>query len=218
MAWVKVGQLQKGKIFTVYSGETFDLKWYSDNINWENPIVVGQVSSMFFDRFHTAGFKANIIHQGGTVYRAEALSNGIVSTTISFVEWFNSVIYNKNPFVDGGSSLNNGEAHSKGHIGNFRGMGLAFWLEPGKYNYYNSYGDVVVRIANHELYRRSINRNGNHITSFLYTPYFSGHVVVSFENANISPLWYNFKPQLSNWEIKSGILTIYANESFGVNY
>ena len=138
--------------------------------------------------------------------------------TGSFVEWFNSVIYNKNPFVDGGSSLNNGEAHSKGHIGNFRGMGLAFWLEPGKYNYYNSYGDVVVRIANHELYRRSINRTANHVTSFLYTPYFSGHVVVSFENANISPLWYNFKPQLSNWEIKSGILTIYANESFGVNY
>ena len=64
---------------------------------------------MFFDRFHTAGFKANIVHQGGTVYRAEALSNGIISTTVSFVEWFNSVLYNKNPFVDGGSSLNNGE-------------------------------------------------------------------------------------------------------------
>ena len=32
MAWIKVGQLQKGKIFTVYSGETFDWKWYRD---WE---------------------------------------------------------------------------------------------------------------------------------------------------------------------------------------
>ena len=31
---IKVGQLQKGKIFTVYSGETFDLKWYSGTIEF----------------------------------------------------------------------------------------------------------------------------------------------------------------------------------------
>ena len=81
MAWVKVGQLQKGKIFTVYSGETFDLKWYSDNINWENPVVIGQVSSIYFDRLYTAGFKAIIQHIGGTSYTAFTQSSGVIDTS-----------------------------------------------------------------------------------------------------------------------------------------
>ncbi len=219
MAWVKVGQLQKGKIFTVYSGETFDLKWYSDNINWENPVVVGQVSSIYFDRLYTAGFKANIIHLGGTSYKAECLSNGIINNDINFVHWLNSVNVptNKNPYVDGGNVLNNGERHSKGFIANFRGLGIIYYV-PNGYNYQNSYGDLVVRVAGLEIYRKSINRLAQSVTSWSYTPLLSGEVVVSYENSNTNPIYYNFKPFYSNWEVKSGILTIYANESFGVNY
>ena len=219
MAWVKVGQLQKGKIFTVYSGETFDLKWYSDNIDWVNPIVIGQVSSMYFDRLYTAGFKANIIHLGGTSYKAECLSSGIINNGINFVHWLNSVNVptNKNPYVDGGGSLNNGESHSKGVVPNFRGFGIIYYV-PNNYNYLNSHGELVVRIAGLEIYRKSINRLAQSVTSWSYTPLLSGEVVVSYENSNTNPIYYNFKPFYSNWEVKSGILTIYANESFGVNY
>lgn len=219
MAWVKVGQLQKGKIFTVYSGETFDLKWYSDNINWENPVVIGQVSSIYFDRLYTAGFKANIVHQGGTVYKAECLSNGIINNDIDFVHWSISVTApnNENPYVDGGGSLNNGERHSKGFIPNFRGFGIIYYV-PNNYSYQNSYGDLVVRIAGLELYRKNINRLARSVTYWAYTPLLSGEVVVSYEYSNTNPIYYNFKPFYSNWEVKSGILTIYVNESFGVNY
>lgn len=220
MAWVKVGQLQKGKIFTVYSGETFDLKWYSDNINWENPVVIGQVSSIYFDRLYTAGFKANIIHQGGTVYKAECLSNGVANGSIDFINWLNAVNVSQgaNPYVDGGGVLNNGDRHSKGVVPNFRGMGLIYYIEPRNYNYYTSYGYMVVRVGSIEVYRRNINGGNISLTSWLYTPLLSGEVVVSFENSNINSIYYNFKYFYSNWEVKSGILTIYANESFGVNY
>ena len=219
MAWVKVGQLQKGKIFTVYSGETFDLKWYSDNIDWVNPIVIGQVSSIYFDRLYTAGFKANIIHLRGTSYKAECLSNGIINNDINFEHWLNSVNVptNENPYVDGGNVLNNGERHSKGVVPNFRGMGIIYYI-PKNYNYYTSYGYMVVRVGSTEVYRRNINGGNISLTSWLYTPLLSGEVVVSFENSNINSIYYNFKPFYSNWEVKSGILTIYANESFGVNY
>lgn len=219
MAWVKVGQLQKGKIFTVYSGETFDLKWYSDNINWENPVVIGQVSSIYFDRLYTAGFKANIIHQGGTVYKAECLSNGIANGGINFIDWLNAVNVPQgaNPYVDGGGVLNNGDRHSKGVVPNFRGMGIVYYI-PGNYDYYTSSGDVVVRVGSTEVYRRNIIRGNRSLTSWLYTPLLSGEVVVSYENSNTNPIYYNFKYFYSNWEVKSGILTIYANESFGVNY
>ena len=219
MAWVKVGQLQKGKIFTVYSGETFDLKWYSDNINWENPVVVGQVSSIYFDRLYTAGFKANIVHQGGTVYKAECLSSGIINNGINFVHWLNAVNVSQgaNPYVDGGGVLNNGDRHSKGVVPNFRGFGIIYYV-PNNYNYLNSHGELVVRIAGIEIYRKSINRLARSVTTWSYTPLLSGEVVVSYENSNTNPIYYNFKPFYSNWEVKSGILTIYANESFGVNY
>ena len=219
MAWVKVGQLQKGKIFTVYSGETFDLKWYSDNINWENPVVIGQVSSIYFDRLHTGGFKANIIHLGGTSYKAECWSNGITNNDINFTTWLNSVNAptNKNPYVDGGGVLNNGDRHSKGVVPNFRGMGIIYYI-PGNYSYYTSSGDVVVRVGSTEVYRRNIIRTSRSVTSWRYIPLLSGEVVVSYENSNTNPIYYNFKPFYSNWEVKSGILTIYANESFGVNY
>ena len=219
MAWVKVGQLQKGKIFTVYSGETFDLKWYSDNINWENPVVVGQVSSIYFDRLYTAGFKANIVHQGGTVYKAECLSNGIINNDINFINWLNAVNVSQgaNPYVDGGGVLNNGDRHSKGVVPNFRGFGIIYYV-PNNYSYLNSHGELVVRIADLEIYRKSINRLARSVTTWSYTPLLSGEVVVSYENSNTNPIYYNFKPFYSNWEVKSGILTIYANESFGVNY
>ena len=219
MAWVKVGQLQKGKIFTVYSGETFDLKWYSDNINWENPVVIGQVSSIYFDRLHTGGFKANILHLGGTSYKAECWSNGIINNDINFTAWLNSVNAptNKNPYVDGGGVLNNGDRHSKGVVPNFRGFGIVYYV-PNNYSYLNSQGELVVRIAGLEIYRKSINRLAQSITSWSYTPLLSGEVVVSYEYSNTNPIYYNFKPFYSNWEVKSGILTIYANESFGVNY
>ena len=219
MAWVKVGQLQKGKIFTVYSGETFDLKWYSDNINWENPVVVGQVSSIYFDRLYTAGFKANIVHQGGTVYKAECLSNGIINNDINFINWLNAVNVSQgaNPYVDGGGVLNNGDRHSKGVVPNFRGFGIIYYV-PNNYDYLNSHGELVVRIAGLEIYRKSINRLARSVTTWSYTPLLSGEVVVSYENSNTNPIYYNFKPFYSNWEVKSGILTIYANESFGVNY
>ena len=219
MAWVKVGQLQKGKIFTVYSGETFDLKWYSDNINWENPVVVGQVSSIYFDRLYTAGFKANIVHQGGTVYKAECLSNGIINNDINFINWLNAVNVSQgaNPYVDGGGVLNNGDRHSKGVVPNFRGFGIIYYV-PNNYSYLNSHGELVVRIAGLEIYRKSINRLARSVTTWSYTPLLSGEVVVSYENSNTNPIYYNFKPFYSNWEVKSGILTIYANESFGVNY
>lgn len=219
MAWVKVGQLQKGKIFSVYSGETFDLKWYSDNIDWVNPVVVGQVSSIYFDRLYTAGFKANIVHQGGTVYKAECLSNGIINNDINFVHWLNSVNVSKgaNPYVDGGGVLNNGDRHSKGVVPNFRGFGIIYYV-PNNYDYLNSHGELVVRIAGIEIYRKSINRLARSVTTWSYTPLLSGEVVVSYENSNTNPIYYNFKPFYSNWEVKSGILTIYANESFGVNY
>ena len=219
MAWVKVGQLQKGKIFTVYSGETFDLKWYSDNIDWVNPIVIGQVSSMYFDRLYTAGFKANIVHQGGTVYKAECLSNGIINNDINFINWLNAVNVSQgaNPYVDGGGVLNNGDRHSKGVVPNFRGFGIIYYV-PNNYDYLNSHGELVVRIAGLEIYRKSINRLARSVTTWSYTPLLSGEVVVSYENSNTNPIYYNFKPFYSNWEVKSGILTIYANESFGVNY
>lgn len=219
MAWVKVGQLQKGKIFTVNSGETFDLKWYSDNINWENPVVIGQVSSMYFDRLHTGGFKANILHLGGTSYKAECWSNGITNNDIDFTAWLNSVNAptNKNPYVDGGGSLNYGESHSKGIVPNFRGFGIIYYV-PNDYSYLDSHGELVVRIAGLEIYRKSINRLAKSVTSLSYTPLLSGEVVVSYEYSNTNPIYYNFKPFYSNWEVKSGILTIYANESFGVNY
>ena len=219
MAWVKVGQLQKGKIFTVYSGETFDLKWYSDNINWENPVVVGQVSSIYFDRLYTAGFKANIVHQGGTVYKAECLSNGIINNDINFINWLNAVNVSQgaNPYVDGGGVLNNGDRHSKGVVPNFRGFGIIYYV-PNNYDYLNSHGELVVRIAGLEIYRKSINRLARSVTTWSYTPLLSGEVVVSYENSNTNPIYYNFKPFYSNWEVKSGILTIYANESFGVKY
>ena len=219
MAWVKVGQLQKGKIFTVYSGETFDLKWYSDNINWENPVVVGQVSSIYFDRLYTAGFKANIVHQGGTVYKAECLSNGIINNDINFINWLNAVNVSQgaNPYVDGGGVLNNGDRHSKGVVPNFRGFGIIYYV-PNNYDYLNSHGELVVRIAGLEIYRKSINRLARSVTTWSYTPLLSGEVVVSYENSNTNPIYYNFEPFYSNWEVKSGILTIYANESFGVNY
>ena len=218
MAWVKVGQLQKGKIFSVYSGETFDLKWYSDNIEWVNPIVIGQVSSMYFDRLHTGGFKANILHLGGTSYKAECWSNGITNDGINFIQWLNSVNAptNKNPYVDGGGSLNYGESHSKGVVPNFRGFGIVYYVL--NYSYLNSHGELVVRIAGLEIYRKSINRLAQSVTSWSYTPLLSGEVVVSYEYSNTNPIYYNFKPFYSNWEVKSGILTIYANESFGVNY
>ena len=219
MAWIKVGQLQKGKIFTVYSGETFDLKWYSDSINWENPVVVGQVSSIYFDRLYTAGFKANIVHQGGTVYKAECLSNGVANGDINFINWLNAVNVSQgaNPYVDGGGVLNNGDRHSKGVVPNFRGFGIIYYV-PNNYDYLNSHGELVVRIAGLEIYRKSINRLARSVTSWSYTPLLSGEVVVSFENSNINSIYYNFKYFYSNWEVKSGILTIYANESFGVNY
>ena len=219
MPWVKVGQLQKGKIFSVYSGETFDLKWYSDNIDWVNPVVVGQVSSIYFDRLYTAGFKANIVHQGGTVYKAECLSNGIINNDIDFVPWSISVTApnNENPYVDGGGVLNNGDRHSKGVVPNFRGFGIIYYV-PNNYDYLNSHGELVVRIAGIEIYRKSINRLARSVTSWSYTPLLSGEVVVSYENSNTNPIYYNFKPFYSNWEVKSGILTIYVNESFGVNY
>lgn len=219
MAWVKVGQLQKGKIFTVYSGGTFDLKWYSDNINWENPVVIGQVSSIYFDRLYTAGFKANIVHQGGTVYKAECLSNGVANGYIDFTNWLKAVNVSKgaNPYVDGGGVLNNGDRYSKGVVPNFRGMGIIYYV-PGYYNYSTSSGDVVVRVGSTEVYRRNIIRANRSVTSWLYTPLLSGEVVVSYENSNTNPIYYNFKYFYSNWEVKSGILTIYANESFGVNY
>ena len=219
MPWVKVGQLQKGKIFSVYSGETFDLKWYSDNIDWVNPVVVGQVSSIYFDRLYTAGFKANIVHQGGTVYKAECLSNGIINNDINFVHWLNSVNVSQgaNPYVDGGGVLNNGDRHSKGVVPNFRGFGIIYYV-PNNYDYLNSHGELVVRIAGIEIYRKSINRLARSDTSWSYTPLLSGEVVVSYENSNTNPIYYNFKPFYSNWEVKSGILTIYVNESFGVNY
>ena len=219
MPWVKVGQLQKGKIFSVYSGETFDLKWYSDNIDWVNPVVVGQVSSIYFDRLYTAGFKANIVHQGGTVYKAECLSNGIINNDINFVHWLNSVNVSQgaNPYVDGGGVLNNGDRHSKGVVPNFRGFGIIYYV-PNNYDYLNSHGELVVRIAGIEIYRKSINRLALSVIYLSYTPLLSGEVVVSYENSNTNPIYYNFKPFYSNWEVKRGILTIYANESFGVNY
>ena len=219
MAWVKVGQLQKGKIFTVYSGETFDLKWYSDNINWENPVVIGQVSSIYFDRLYTAGFKADIVHQGGTVYKAKWLSNGVANGSIDFTNWFKAVNVPKgaNPYVDGGGVLNNGDRHSKGVVPNFRGMGLAYYI-PGNYSYYTSYGYMVVRVGSIEVFRTNIKGVSKSLTSWSYTPLLSGEVVVSFENSNVKSIYYNFKYFYSNWEVKSGILTIYANESFGVNY
>ena len=182
-------------------------------------MVVGQVSSIYFDRLYTAGFKANIIHQGGTVYKAECLSNGIINNDINFINWLNAVNVSQgaNPYVDGGGVLNNGDRHSKGVVPNFRGMGIIYYV-PGNYNYSTSSGDVVVRVGNIEVYRRNIIRGSRSLTSWLHTPLLSGEVVVSYENSNTNPIYYNFKPFYSNWEVKSGILTIYANESFGVNY
>ena len=96
-------------------------------------------------------------------------------------------------------------------------MGIIYYI-PRKYDYYTSSGDVVVKVSGIEVYRRNIIKGNRSVTSWLYTPLLSGDVVVSYENSNTNPIYYNFKPFYSNWEVKSGILTIYANESFGVNY
>ena len=96
-------------------------------------------------------------------------------------------------------------------------MGIVYYI-PENYNYYTSYGYMVVRVGSIEVYRRNINGGNISLTSWLYTPLLSGEVVVSYENSNTNPIYYNFKPFYSNWEVKSGILTIYANESFGVKY
>lgn len=223
IAWVKVGELQKGKIFTVYSNETFDLKWYSDNVEWRNPIVIGQVSSIFFDRTFTCGFKAIVNHLGGTSYQGIAQSCGVTYSGVDFVNWGNQTIHNLNPNVDGGGWLYNNQRIYRGHIEGFRGFNYAIFCEPSKYNYYNTYGNIVVRIGDMVLDNTSIRgtqnggKGGNWNTT-MWTPYFSGNYSIALEGANIDRVAFNITHFSSSWETKSGILTIYANDSQGVGY
>lgn len=217
MAWVKIGDIQKGKIFTVYSGESFDLKWYTDNVEWKNPVVIAQVSSMFFDRMSTVGFKANLIHNGGTSYTAQCLSNGIQDAdTDYFINWVLHVNRGGDPNILGGGRLNNGERHYKGHIEGFRGH--SYMVIHNNYDYYNSYGYIVVRVGDMEITRTQINRVSRELQEICYTPYLSGNLSIALEGANIPSTMYIIKGFTSGWEVKSGILTIFANDSNGVGY
>ncbi len=217
IAWIKVGQLQKGKIFTVYSGESFDLKWYSDNVNWVNPVVIGQVSSIYFDRLFTCGFKAQINSLGGTSYQAYAMSCGIADTTVDFFAWLMNINSSDNPYIHGGAWINNNETQSKGHVTGFRGYALQYVVKDN-YNYFTSVGNVTVRIGGIEVNTFSINGKNISVMLLQYTPYLEGEVTVSFTGSNHSRIAYIMKIFTANWETKSGILTIFANESQGVGY
>lgn len=217
MTWVKIGDIQKGKIFTVYSGESFDLKWYTDNVEWRNPVVIAQVSSMFFDRMSTVGFKANLIYHGGTSYTAQCLSNGITDANDSyFNDWMLHVNRGGDPNAYGGGRVGNGQRHYKGHLEGYRGH--SYMVIHDRYDYFNSYGYIVIRIGETEISRTQINRKSREYQEIMYTPYLTGNLSIALEGANIPSTMYIIKDFKSAWEVKSGILTIFANDSNGVGY
>ena len=79
-------------------------------------------------------------------------------------------------------------------------------------------GDVVVRVGGIEVVRNSISKKASSITSFGWTPYFTGETTISLEGSNLSRIMYIFDISTSVWEQKAGILTIYATDSNGVGY
>ena len=226
MAWVKVGQLQKGKIFSVYSGETFDLKWYSDNVEWRNPVVIGQVSAIYFDRLFTAGFRAIIQHNGGTNYTAFAQSNGVLNTNGGdVVGWVLNIQQGGDGGAYGGTVLYPNQTRSWGYINDFRGFWFSTYIAPNDFmtNYYQNKmsGTYVVTVGGMEIMSRDIQLGNGNATSFTWTPMFSGEVVFHYRVSN-SPstgrLHLYAYPFTSTWENKSGVLTIYANDTQGVGY
>ena len=216
ISWVKVGDIQKGKIFTTYGGEKFDLKWYSENVEWRNPIVVGQVSSVFFDRRFTCGFKAQVNKLNGTLYQGLIFSSGITNINSNNPSWLSHVINGGDPSAYGGGWLNNNQLVSKGYIDGFRHYIYTYYIS--NYNYNTDVGDVVVRVGGIEVDRNSISKTASSVTSFGWTPHFTGETTISLEGSNLSRIMYIFDISTSVWEQKAGILTIYATDSNGVGY
>ena len=227
MAWVKVGDLQKGKIFTVISGESFDLLWYSDNVGWRNPVVIGQVSSIYFDRLFTAGFKAIIQHNGGTSYTAFAQSSGVINTSGGDISgWTQNIVQQGGDGgAYGGTVHYPNQTRSWGHVNDFRGFWFSTYIRPNDYmtNWYENQmsGTYVVTVAGMEIVSRDIRLGNGNATTYTWTPMFSGEVVFHYRVSN-SPstgrLHLYAYPFTSTWENKSGIITIYANDTQGVGY
>lgn len=226
MAWVKVGGLQKGKIFTVNSGESFDLKWFSDNVEWRNPVVIGQVSTIYFDRLFTAGFRAIIRHNGGTSYTAFAQSSGVLNTNGGDVAgWVLNIQQGGDGGAYGGTVLYPNQTRSWGHVNDFRGFWFSTYISPNDYmtNWYQNEmsGNYVVTVGGMEIVSRDIREGNGNGTTFTWTPMFGGEVVFHYKVSN-SPstgkLHLYAYPFTSTWENKSGTLTIYANDTQGVGY
>lgn len=213
--WKKVGKIQKGKIFTVYSNETFDLRWYTDNIAWENPIVIGQVSSIFLDRWYTGGFKAEINRIDSHVYTARALSNSVIYRDTGFSSWMIHVNNTGDPNVYGGGWIYNGQIHGRGRYRYIRGFEFQYYHVVTEYDYHNTHGVFDIRINGGTVSTYSINRVGYTLYSVHTLPTYSGDVDIVFRDSNMGRTRYNLNVLISDWEVKSGILTIYANESNG---
>lgn len=227
MGWIKVGEVQKGRIFTVNSGESFDLNWYSDNVGWRSPVVVGQVSSIYFDRLFTAGFRAVINHNGGTSFTAYAQSYGVINTDPGNVRgWIdNVVLHNGDGGGFGGRVLYPNQTTSWGNIIDFRGFYMSTYIRPNDFmtNWYKDRmaGNFVVTVGGMEIINRNIQISNGQTTAITWTPTFNGEVVFHYRVSH-SPssgrLHLYGYPFYSTWENKSGILTIYANDTQGYGY
>lgn len=214
MAWIKIGQLQKGKIFSVYGGETFDLHWYSDNVSWNNPIVISQVSSAFFTKNCVTGFKTQITKYSNTVYKVDILELGKAVNHTDVANWFNGVIA-KNYSVDGGRIMNVNETQNLGTINNVLGLTVGTYTPDTT----NPSGYFDIMLDNQYLVFRGNLLTGNSLqVSFRNLPCVSGSFSTKFTNSNTTRLCYVVKVEDGSWTTTSGIATVYANESFGVNY
>ena len=207
--WKRTTLVKKRYETTVGHNATINLRNFTDNVAWEDERVL-----LNWNNFNLGGkIGTNTINYYGLAMAvANPIGNNVYNTQVGVVR---VNINTKTQGTNHGLIVNSGiQFNSNAKYTVFSGTHYAFFFMVAFSNKWNG----LINGSGFEVYRRNIIRGNRSVTTWSYTPLLSGEVVVSYENSNTNPIYYNFKYFYSNWEVKSGILTIYANESFGVNY
>lgn len=213
MAWIKIGQAQKGKIFSVLHGEIFNILDYSDGIAWENPLVFGQISSIFFDNRYSKGFRAIINYLGGTTYSALGQSYGNeIDTSNNGGGWLYNVSQGGDGSAFGGITIVPGGSWNFGYMDNFSGYNInnyaliqGAWDLVGSMNLYmdsRPITSISFGVGNRQVQQRS------------FRPVDEGTLVYWNNTDKTMRVFPNIFR--ARWENKHSIINIFLNESLGV--
>ena len=210
MAWKKIGQAQKSKIFTVFNGQRFRLREFTEGVLWGHRIVLGQVSSIFMDRPSASGIKAIVNHLGDDLYQAwcQAMDFEITGSQIH--------IEHMQKFSRGDySPFRQILQHQTQNFGttNYRGVAISAFIPIQN----GIDGHLQVRVGGTVIENKHLwyQQNNTHWEEFSNSlvPNIHGEMVVYSTINSICYYWIN--PYVPVWNGKSGNITVFASESTG---